>query len=326
MITSPTTLARERRLPETLARWLIPSCAALIFLLQVSPPIALAAGCLVGLSFGNPYIAWTRRVTQQLLAAAIVGLGAAMNLNVIARTGLHSLAYTAIGLVLTFAAGALIGSAMKTRRDLSLLITAGTAICGGSAIAAVARAIHADDRDTTIALATVFVLNAVGLVVFPPLARSMGLTDTQFGLWSALAIHDTSSVVGATLAYGGNAVVIGTTVKLTRALWIVPVAIGAGYWYARNGEAGRSPNRPWFVAGFLLMAALTTWVPAFASSGLVVATLARRLLIVALFLIGVNLTRATIRTIGAGALVQALSLWVVVALGTLGAIEMGWIR
>jgi uncharacterized integral membrane protein (TIGR00698 family) len=204
----------------------------------------------------------------------------------------------------------------------------GTAICGGSAIAAVSPVIRAKDESTTVSLATVFLLNAVALVIFPPLGHWSGLDQRQFGLLSALAIHDTSSVVGSAMQYGPEALLVATTVKLARALWIVPVTLGFAFAWNRNAgkEATAKAPRPWFILGFLTAAALVTWLPGLASAGKVVASIARGGLVVTLFLIGSGLTRATLRKVGVKPLVHGTALWVSVIAGTWGAIRLGWIR
>jgi uncharacterized integral membrane protein (TIGR00698 family) len=252
-----------------------------------------------------------------------------MDLNVIGRVGFQSLLYTVLGLTLTLTLSHWVGKWLKSGSEISALIGVGTAICGGSAIAAVAPVIHARDESTTVSLATVFLLNAAALVLFPFLGHWSGLDQRQFGLFSALAIHDTSSVVGAAMQYGSEALTIATTVKLARALWIVPVTIGFAYARKRRQSAAETAGkakRPWFILGFLGMAALVTWVPVLASAGQMIASLARIGLVFTLFLIGAGLTRATLKAVGIKPLVHGILLWVVVIAGTWGSIELGWIR
>lgn len=207
-------------------------------------------------------------------------------------------------------------------------MTIGTAICGGSAIAAVAPTIRAKHHEVSVALGIVFILNAVSLFIFPPLGHHFNLTETQFGLWSALAIHDTSTVVGATLQYGAHAVQVGTTVKLARALWIVPVTFIIGWIRSRENQpvSAEKPKRPWFILGFLIAAALVTWVPALTEVGHVVESIAKRALIVTLFLIGTGLTRATLKSVGPRPLFQGIFLWIIMGAGTLAAILAGMIK
>jgi uncharacterized integral membrane protein (TIGR00698 family) len=260
------------------------------------------------------------------LQISVIGLGAGMNLNEVGRAGVHGFFYTVIGISVTMTLGLTLGWLIRTERDTSLLVTVGTAICGGSAIAAVAPAIRAKHHDVSVALATVFFLNAVALFIFPPLGRYFGLGQAQFGVWSALAIHDTSSVVGAAMQYGARALEIATTIKLTRALWIVPVTLVIGALWNRGTSAGAGKaKRPWFILGFLAAAAIVTWIPALKPSGHVVFLAAQRCLVVTLFLIGSGLSREALQTVGRRPLIQGFILWVAMGTGTLGAILLGWI-
>jgi uncharacterized integral membrane protein (TIGR00698 family) len=280
-----------------------------------SSATALLLGVFIVLLFGNPYIARTRKLTRPLLSNSIIGLGAGVNLMVVAKAGLDGILFTAVALSATLLVGWLLGRLLKTDPETSLLINVGTAICGGSAIAAVSSAIRAQDHDTSVSLAVVFVLNACALIIFPPLGHHFLLTEGQFGLWSALAIHDTSSVVGATMQYGNHALEVGTTVKLVRALWIIPVTLIIAKIYAKknSGKDGRPTQYPWFILGFLLMSALVTWVPQLGSAGHFIELIAKRALIVTLFLIGAGLTRATLQKVGFRPLVQGVVLWFIVA-------------
>lgn len=213
-------------------------------------------------------------------------------------------------------------------RDAALLITVGTAICGGSAIAAAAPVIRAKHHEVTVSLATIFLLNAVALLVFPALGTRLGLSQDQFGLWSALAIHDTSSVVGATMQYGARALEVGTTVKLARALWIVPLTVALGAFYRPSGDAAEAgkPKRPWFILGFLAAAALVTFFPSLRPAGAVLGTGAKRLLILTLFLIGSGLTASSLKSVGARPLVMGVVLWLLTASATLTGVLTGLIR
>ncbi len=282
----------------------------------ISAPLALVTGIAFALALGNPDPARARALTKKLLALSIVALGAGMDLHEVARAGAQGALVTALSIGLTLAAGLLIGRALGVARDTSLLVSVGTAICGGSAIAACAQAIRARAADVSVALATVFVLNAVALLVFPAIGHALSLTEPQFGLWSALAIHDTSSVVGATSVYGDLALQIGTTVKLTRALWIVPLTLLIAR--ARGGDAQAKP--PLFILGFVAMAALFTWVPAAQPARQWVEWIGRRGLVLTLFLIGSGLTRQTLREVGFRPLLQGFALWILVAASSLAAI------
>ncbi|HMA29392.1 MAG TPA: putative sulfate exporter family transporter [Thermoanaerobaculia bacterium] len=306
---------------------LVPLLAVVAALPFVPPAAALVSGILVALAAGNPWLSGTRRFAHVLLGLAVMGLGGAADLGVVGRVGARGIGYTAVGIGLTFCAGLLIARLLGVEEDTSLLVTAGTAICGGSAIAAVAPAIKARSESISIALATVFLLNAVALVVFPPLGHYAGLDEQRFGLFAALAIHDTSSVVGAATAYGPKAVEVATTVKLARALWIVPVALVAGWARGRRtGERGKSAAKlPWFLVGFVAMAALVSGLPALRPAGLAVAAGARRVLVVTLFLIGTSLTRDAVRRVGLKPVVLGVALWILAASATLAALKARWI-
>lgn len=291
----------------------------------VGAALALGMGVAVALLAGNPYLHMTRQYTSRLLAASVVGLGAGMNLETVLQAGFKGLGYTVVSIMACLLTGLLLGRLFKVEREASLLIAVGTAICGGSAIAAVAPVIQARAHNISVALAVVFCLNALALLVFPFIGHYFELTQAQFGLWAALAIHDTSSVVGAGLNYGPEALQIATTVKLARALWIVPVAVAVGYFYKADGaEAGAQKRKyPWFILGFLAMATLVTWVPQLAAVGQVVSSAARQLLVLTLFCIGANLTRESLRQVGARPLVQGVVLWLVVSAVSLLALHYG---
>jgi uncharacterized integral membrane protein (TIGR00698 family) len=294
----------------------------------LSSSAALVCGVVLGVVLGNPLLSRTQSLTSRLLALSVMGLGAGMDLRVVGRVGLHGIGYTVVGITVALSVGLLLGRMLQTERNTSLLLSAGTAICGGSAIAALAPVIRAEQHEVSVALGVVFLLNAIALVLFPPIGHVLDLSQVQFGLWSALAIHDTSSVVGSTLQYGHQALEVGTTVKLTRALWIVPltIAVGVAVAHGSRERSGQPAKRPWFILGFLIAAALATYVPALHSTATVVSEVARRTLVATLFLIGANLTRDTLRLVGFRPLVQGVTLWAVVGTGTLGAILAGLIR
>ena len=311
------------------AQVLCPLAFLVCLLPQVSSAIALLLGAILAIAVGNPYLDLTRKYTPKLLSIAVVGLGAGMDLKVVGRVGIDGVGYTFVGIVLSLTLGLLLGKALGVDRPIATLVAVGTAICGGSAIAAVAPVINAKDHDVSVALGTVFLLNAVALVLFPEVGYLLHMTQQAFGLWSALAIHDTSSVVGATLHYGDAALQIGTTVKLARALWIVPVTMAFGAWMRRragqDATEQKAAKRPWFILGFLAMAALVTYVPALHDAGHWVEWAAKRGLVLTLFLIGLNLTRRTLASVGVRPLIQGALLWMVTAVTTLTAILQGWI-
>ncbi len=289
---------------------------------------ALVGGAVLAVTVGNP----SRRLTQawihHLLPLAVVGLGAEMNLLAVAKAGLQGLGYTAISILLVLLLGWWLARLLKVERDAGVLISVGTAICGGSAIAAVAPVLRAKEQETSVALATVFLLNAVALVVFPPIGHAAGLGQEAFGLWSALAIHDTSSVVGAGLAYGPRALEVATTVKLARALWIVPLTFGVGWLVSRRSPASpEAPlKKPWFIVGFLGMAALVTFVPGLQLPGHLLALVARRVLVLTLFLIGAGLSREALREVGLRPFLQGLVLWLLVGALGLFVVKLGLLK
>jgi uncharacterized integral membrane protein (TIGR00698 family) len=287
----------------------------------VSPPFALALGLLYGFSFVHPFQSESRAATKYLLQASVVGLGFGMNLHQVLRAGRSGFVYTALSIVFAMTIGLLAGRLLGVNKTASVLITVGTAICGGSAIAAVAPIIHADQEETAVSLGTIFILNSIALLIFPPLGALLHLSQQQFGLWAALAIHDTSSVVGAAARYGAVALVIGTTVKLTRALWIVPVSITAAMVKRSNTRI----QWPWFIALFCLAAVLNTYIVRIAGLWHVMSTIGRLGLTATLYLIGTGISRATIKQAGVRPMLQGVFLWIVVATTSLWLISAGWI-
>ena len=318
----PTAVPAPPAKPAGIGRLLLPIGAVLCCFPFISTGLGLLLGLVLALTIGNPYLEKTRKLTPNLLALSVVGLGAGMDLRVVARVGAHGVLYTVTGIAVALALGALLTRLLGVGRTVGTLISVGTAICGGSAIAAVVPVLRARDHEASVALATVFLLNAIALFIFPPIGHALSLTDGQFGLWAALAIHDTSSVVGAAVAWGGVAVPVATTVKLARALWIVPLTLGIAWWHARtSGEvAPGKATRPWFIAGFLLAAALVTYLPGLHAAGQAVSDIAKQALVVTLFLIGVNLTRGALAAVGVRPLLLGVLLWVLMASLSIGAI------
>ena len=287
----------------------------------LSPPLALLAGIAYGFTFIHPYQLDSKNLSRFLLQAAVVALGFGMNLRQVVHAGKAGFFYTAISISVVMLLGWLLGRMLGVSRKAAFLITAGTAICGGSAIAAIAPITRPDDEEMAMSLGTVFALNSVALLLFPAIGLALHLTQTQFGLWSALAIHDTSSVVGAAAKYGVQALQIGTTVKLARALWIVPVAMITAY-------ATKSRTRvqwPWFILLFCLAAMVNTYVPAAAALCPVLSRLGRLGLTAVLFLIGTGLSKDTLRRVGVRPFLQGVCLWAVIAVASLLAIRAGWI-
>lgn len=295
----------------------------------VTPPIALLLGAAVALTLKNPFADQSMQWAHRLLAVSVAGLGAGMNLQDVLQAGAVGLGYSFIGITLTILLGIVLGRVLKAEKNTTLLVTVGTAICGGSAIAAVAPVLRARQEAIAVAFATVFILNAVALLVFPPLGHFFGLTDIEFGLWAALAIHDTSSVVGAALAFGGDALDHAVVLKMARALWILPVALAIGFMAGRSmaGEAGAKPKMkfPWFISAFLLIAALFTFLPVLQGMGEMVSFAAKRGMVLVLFLIGSTLSFAAIKSVGWRPLALGVVLWVLAASATLGVIQAGWV-
>ena len=299
----------------------------LAFTPWVSAPVALVVGVLFAVTWGNPFVAQSKALQTWMLQGSVVGLAAAMNLQVVLRVGAAGLGQTLLGLSITLCLALILARVLRTEPTTSLLIGVGTAICGGSAIAAVGPAIGAKSHQTSVALAVVFLLNAVALVVFPAVGRFAALSPQQFGLWSALAIHDTSSVVGASMQFGVESLAVGTTVKLARALWIIPVTLVLSRcWRHEAAPPGAKPKRPWFILGFLGVAALVTWVPVLQPAGQVVSTLARQVLVATLFLVGAGVSREALRAVGARPVVLGVLLWVIVASATFMGVSAGWLR
>jgi uncharacterized integral membrane protein (TIGR00698 family) len=319
----------------------MPLLAKIIFFLALvlsftgllSPPVALTIGILFGLCFTHPYAGLTRTSARILLQVCVVAIGFGMNLHEVLKAGRSGFVYTALGISFALLVGLALGKVLRVRGNSSFLITAGTAICGGSAIAAVGPILRADDEEMAVSLGTVFILNSIALLIFPPIGGALHLSQAQFGLWAALAIHDTSSVVGAAAKYGQEALVIGTTVKLARALWIVPLALATAAVKHRKSEIGaKSETRtaskipfPWFILFFCLAAVLNTYVPAIRQGSHALFALGRLGLTATLFLIGTGISRATIEEVGWRPLLQGVLLWAVVGLTSLYFIRIGWI-
>jgi uncharacterized integral membrane protein (TIGR00698 family) len=293
----------------------------------VTPAIALALGGAFALTLGNPFAERTRNTSKWLLQACVVGLGFGMPLAAVARAGASGVGYTVAGIATALTLGILLGRWLRVEGKTAFLITAGTSICGGSAIAAVGPAIGAGAEPMSVSLATVFVLNAVALYLFPTIGHALGLSQGQFAVWAAIAIHDTSSVVGAASAYGARALQAATVLKLARALWIIPLTLGAVAW-TRGRRAGTDAERaearvslPWFIGLFVLAAVARTVLPSAAAPAMdLLAHAARIGLVLTLFLIGSGLTRATLRSVGMRPLLQGLLLWASVAALTLFAV------
>jgi uncharacterized integral membrane protein (TIGR00698 family) len=281
-----------------------------------SPPVALAIGLAMAFAIGNPFPDLSGKPTKLLLQSSVVLLGFGMNLDAIYKAGRQGILFTIATIVGTLVLGFLVGKALAVRAKTSALISSGTAICGGSAIAAVGPAIDADPEEMSVALGTVFILNSIALFLFPILGHGLGLSENQFGVWAAIAIHDTSSVVGAAQAYGAEALSVATTVKLARALWIAPVALMFAMTYRRSDADSKAKIAiPWFIFLFIGTAAIRTFAPPEVPPSIFdsLVNLAKAGMTVTLFLIGVSLTPQTLRAVGPRPLVQGIVLWAVIS-------------
>jgi uncharacterized integral membrane protein (TIGR00698 family) len=287
----------------------------------ISPPVALLLGVAYGFTFLHPYHLESRSLSRLLLQLAVVALGFGMNLRQVVHAGSAGFKYTAVSITAAMLAGWLLGRLFSVSRKAAYLITVGTAICGGSAIAAIAPITQPDEEEMAMSLGTVFILNSVALLLFPAIGFALHMSQSQFGLWAALAIHDTSSVVGASAKYGAEALQIATTVKLARALWIVPLAFVTA-WFTKSRT---TVKLPWFILFFALAAVANSYLPAGRPLYPLLSALGRTLLTVVLFLIGTGLSRETFRRVGIRPLLQGITLWAVVGVLSLFAILHGWI-
>ncbi len=290
--------------------------AGLIFCLSplASPPIALAIGLIIALTIGHPFIHLNHKATKILLQVSVVGLGFGMNLGKIMQVGKEGIMFTIVSIFGTLGLGFIIGKWLSIHKKTSHLISSGTAICGGSAIAAVGPILNANDQEMSVALGTVFILNSIALFIFPMIGHWLNLSQTQFGFWAGIAIHDTSSVVGAAAKYGKVALQTATTVKLARALWIVPVALLTSVFFKNKTS---KISIPYFIFLFILASILRTYIlPVAEISGLIVnaATVG---LTVTLFLIGAGLSKNVLKSVGVKPLLQGVMLWVIISVSSL---------
>lgn len=275
-----------------------------------SPPLALALGLGLAQTLGNPFPTFTKQYTAKLLQYSVIGLGFGMNAHSAVQAGRQGILFTICSIAGTLLLGYAAGRWLKLGRHVTHLISCGTAICGGSAIAAVGPVLRAKDEEMSVALATVFVLNALALFTFPAIGHAFSLNQQQFGLWCAIAIHDTSSVVGAATAYGKEALEVATTVKLARALWIIPVALGTAMLFKQKDVKVKIP---YFILGFIGAMLLNTYVPATHVVGPWLVQAARLGLTVTLFFIGAGLSMRAIRSVGPKPFALGVLLWVVIS-------------
>ena len=288
----------------------------------VSPPIALLGGLIYGFAVAHPFHVESKRLAAFLLQASVVALGFGMNLHQVLQAGRSGFLYTAVSITVAMLLGLGFGYLLHVGKKSSFLISAGTAICGGSAIAAVGPIAQANEEEMGVSLGAVFILNSAALFLFPLIGYALHMSQAQFGLWSALAIHDTSSVVGATAKYGPTALAIGTTIKLARALWIVPLSLVTAITLKSKARI----RWPWFILVFCLAALLNTLLPEFDRTFGALNHLGKIGLTVTLFLIGTGLNRQTLKRVGLRPLLQALVLWIIVGAGALALIQFNWIH
>lgn len=289
-----------------------------------APGIAVLAGIIFSVVWGNPFAQYTAAMTSNLLGATIVGMGFGMNLVDVLRAGANGFLYTFIGIILGIGLGIWLGKILKVSKNTAYLVSVGTSICGGSAIAAAAPVLKAKAHDIALASATVFLLNAIALWIFPVVGKALGFDQLQFGYWAALGIHDTSSVVGAAMAYGEEALEIGTTIKLARALWIVPVTLYLSFFAVEKEEGENRKFKlrvPWFIPYFLLASAFVTFLPRLIPctvgfvdiSGSFIKNISKFLMIMTLFLIGANLSKEKLKELGLRPVIQGIILWIVLS-------------
>ncbi len=301
-------------IPKGLITTLFFAFIGLIVFMQLSPSISLLMGLGIGIFAGNPFAKKSKTVTKYLLQGAVIGLGFGMNFTAVVAAGKDGFVFTLLTISSAIGLGFILGRLLKVEKIISYLISVGTAICGGSAIAAISQVVEADEKDISISIGTVFILNAVALFIFPPIGHYFGLTQEQFGIWAAIAIHDTSSVVGAASHYGNEALLIATTIKLARALWIIPMAFLTSFIFKKQSS---SSAFPWFILFFVLASLVNTYavLPGELKSGILI--LSKIGFSVTLFLIGTGISLKNIKAVGPRPLLQGIILWVIILTGSL---------
>ena len=283
----------------------------------ISPPIALLMGLIIAQFIGHPYLHLNHKATHILLQVSVVGLGFGMNVTSALKAGKEGILFTIVSIIGTLVIGFFMGKFLKIEKKTSYLISAGTAICGGSAIAAISPVIKAQEKQISVALGTIFILNSAALFLFPFIGHQLNLSQSQFGMWCAIAIHDTSSVVGAASKYGPQALEIGTTVKLARALWIIPVAFLSTFIFKNKNSKIKIP---YFIGLFVLAMIANTYIPFVQQYNHYLTNIAKAGLTLTLFLIGCGLNRKTISSVGFKPLIQGVILWVIIATAALWAV------
>ena len=280
----------------------------------ITAPLALLLGLVFAFIFPNPYPKFNKKTSKYLLQVAVVCLGFNMNLQESLRSGSEGMMFTVVSVVGVMALGVLLGYWLHINRKTAYLISSGTAICGGSAIAAVGPVVKANENEMAVSLGVIFILNSIALFIFPPLGHILDMSQAQFGTWAAIAIHDTSSVVGAGETYGPEALQIATLIKLTRALWIIPLAIATMFIF--RDKTSRI-SIPWFIFLFVLAMVVNTYVPLPQIFVVAMVWIAKRGMVVTLFLIGASLSLASIRNVGVKPMLLAVALWIVISISSL---------
>ncbi len=315
-------MATLLNLPNTAKKVVFILCLAAFIVFKVSPPLALLTGIIIALVTGHPYLHLNKKATTMLLQVSVVCLGFGMNLEHAMKAGRDGFLFTVSTIAVTLIAGYFIGKKLNIDKNTSTLISNGTAICGGSAIAAIAPIIKANDNQMSVSLGTIFILNSIALIVFPPIGHYLGLSAEQFGTWCAIAIHDTSSVVGAATGYkdaaGNEALGIATTIKLERALWIIPISLATAYFQKTTGKV----KLPYFIFWFIVAIIVSTYLPQYfpAINNPIgdqtffqyIYALGRKGLVITLFLIGSGLSLKTIQQVGWRPILQGVLLWVII--------------
>lgn len=283
----------------------------------ISPPIALLMGLIIAQFIGHPYLHLNHKATHILLQVSVVGLGFGMNVTSALKAGKEGILFTIVSIIGTLVIGFFMGKFLKIEKKTSYLISAGTAICGGSAIAAISPVIKAEEKQISVALGTIFILNSAALFLFPFIGHQLNLSQSQFGMWCAIAIHDTSSVVGAASKYGPQALEIATTVKLARALWIIPVAFLSTFIFKNKDSKIKIP---YFIGLFVLAMIANTYIPFVQQYNHYLTNIAKAGLTLTLFLIGCGLNRKTISSVGFKPLIQGVILWMIISTAALWAV------
>ena len=286
----------------------------LIIILQLQPTIALLMGMVVVFIFGNPYPKTTKVTIKYLLQASIIGLGFGMNFTKVVEAGRDGFVFTLLTIGFSIGLGFIIGRLLKVDRIISYLISVGTAICGGSAIAAISQVVDADENDVSVSIGTVFILNAAALFIFPVIGHTFNLSQEQFGIWAAIAIHDTSSVVGAAANYGNESLMIATTIKLARALWIIPLALITSIIFKKQSSAS---SFPWFIMFFVFASIINTYLSLPETFTQNILTFSKTGFSITLFLIGLGISPAKLKIVGLRPLLQGVILWLTILICSL---------